>query len=111
MTKIKIANEDYRLSLQIESLIELEDELGYNPLEVIVNAANERLPKLREMVLFLKYAMKRYNHSVDSKKAMELFKTYLNEGHEVFDLIPIFVEVLQNDGVIGKAEGESESKN
>lgn len=110
MTSIIISDKEFKLSLPLEELISLEKELGYNPIEMFIKAEQGTLPKVTDLIIFFKHCLARYNHNIDTTRAMGLFQEYLKEGHEMFDMVPVFVEVMQDSGLIGSEE-EVESKN
>lgn len=110
MTTIRISDKDFNLSLPLEELISLEKELGYNPIEMFIKTEQGTLPKTGDLIIFLKHCLVRYNHGINNTQVMGLFQEYLKDGHEMFDIVPVLVEVMQDSGLIG-SEKEDESKN
>jgi hypothetical protein len=48
-------------------------------------------------------------------KVYDLYDEYVADGHTLFDLVPVFIEVFQESGYLGKDnaknKGEEEVKN
>ena len=59
-----------------------------------------------DVILFLQYMLQAYHHGYNMEKTMDLFDTYIEEGHNMFELIPTFVEVLTEAGYIPKQDEE-----
>jgi len=57
--------------------------------------------------------LKPLNHGITLDSVYDLIDAYMNDGHQLFDIIPIFVEVLKKAGFINlPADNEAvEEKN
>ena len=44
------------------------------------------------------------NHGMSIDKVYDLFDKYVEEGHNMYDLIPLFVEVFQESGYMPTAK-------
>ena len=107
-TEITIGNNTYKLRLNTRTSIDLEKKLGYNPLNLIMEMADNKMPKKMDVIIFLQSMLQVYHHGMNMDKVMDLFDVYIEEGHNMFDLVQPFVEVLTEAGYIPKDNGESE---
>lgn len=113
--ELTIKNETYKLRLNTRASISLEKALGRSPLAVFMDIDSGKMPKLQDMLLILHATLQPMNHNMNLDKVYDLFDDYVSEGHTVFDLVPVFVEVFQECGYLNKpgasSEGEEEAKN
>jgi hypothetical protein len=112
MTEINIGKDTFRLRLNTRSSIQLEKALGYNPLNMLIDAADNKMPKKMDVITMLHAMLQAYHHGYTLDKTMDLFDLYIDDGHNMFEIIPTFVEVLTDAGYIPKdAEGKNEGTN
>lgn len=107
-TTLTIKDNDYKLRLTTRTAIDLEKKLGYNPLNLIMEMTENKMPKIMDVVVFLHGMLQQYHHGMNIDKVMDLFDDYIEDGHSMFDLVPPFVEVLTEAGYIPKDTGEEE---
>lgn len=111
-TTITIGNKDYKARLNVKALVDIERKLKTNPLNVIMEMANEKLPSLEVLLTFLQASLTTYNHNIDMDKTYELFDTYCEEGGDLSKFMEeIFVPILSTSGLIPKEHKEEEEKN
>jgi hypothetical protein len=108
-----IGDETYKLRLTTKSSIALEKALGYNPITMLMDIDEGKMPKLSDILITLQAMLQTYHHGMNMDKVYEIFDKYVAEGKSMFDLIPVFVEVFQQSGYIsaGGAEEETNEKN
>ena len=112
MTKIEINGEEYTLRLTTANLLDIEEKLGYNPIGLFIGMRTDKLPKLKDLLIVLHGSMQSLNHGISFAKVCELFDQWCQEGHNQFDLIPIFLDVFVEGGFLNaEAEEEDEPKN
>lgn len=111
--ELTIGGEIYKLRLTTKNSIQLERALGYNPLTMLMEIDKGKMPKLNDVITILQYCLLPYHHGFNLDKTMELFDTYVEDGHNMFDLIPVFIEVFKNSGYISKEVtiGDTAEKN
>ena len=111
-TELNIGNECYKLRLTTRTSIALEKALGFNPITMLMEIDNGVMPKLGDCLTMLHAMLQTYHHGYNMDKVMELFDKYVADGKNMFDLIPVFVQVFEQSGYItsGKdaVEGEVE---
>lgn len=104
-----VGGEDYRLRLTTKATVDLEKKLGRNPLSAFVDMGEGKLPTMSETALLLQAAMQPLNHGITEAKTYDLMDAYFEEGHNLFDLVPVLVEVFQVSGLMGKEEPDEKN--
>lgn len=108
-TELKIGEESYKLRLTTKASIALEKALGYNPITMLMEIDNGVMPKLGDCLIMLQSMLQTYHHGYTMEKVYDLFDAYVADGKNMFDLIPVFVEVFENSGYISTSkDGASE---
>lgn len=108
-TELIIGKDSYKLRLSTKRAVDLERALGFNPLQIFFDVNNGKLPKLSDLMIMLQYFLQDMQHGIKLEDAYEIYDRYVAEGHNMFDLIPLFIEVLKESGFM--AEEVDESKN
>ena len=107
-----IGGEIFKLKLTTRASIQLERSLGYNPITMLMDIDNGKMPKLADILIILQAMLQTYHHGYTLDKTMDLFDRYVEDGKSMFDLIPVFIDVFQESGYITKtSEVEDEVKN
>ena len=101
-----IGGESYKLRLTTKNSIALEKTLGYNPITMLMEIDEGKMPKLGDMLVMLQAMLQPYHHGFNMDKTMDLFDKYVEEGKSMFDLIPVFVEVFEQSGYITSSKGD-----
>lgn len=101
-TTIIIKGQEYKLKLRTVDVVQLEKKLGHSLMDVFMGMQDEKIPQLRELLAIMHASMAAFNHGINEAKFYELYDSYIEEGHNMFDLIPIILELLQNGGIIPK---------
>lgn len=99
-TIITINGQEYKLRLRTMDVVQLEKKLGHNLMDMFMGIQDEKLPQLKDMLAVLHGSMAAYNHGITEFRLYELYDQWLEEGHSMFDLVPIIMELMQNGGVI-----------
>jgi hypothetical protein len=110
-TELTIGGDVYKLRLNTRASIQLEKTLGYNPLKVFMDASENQLPKMHDMVIFLHAMLQPYHHGMNMDKVMDLFDTYIAEGNNMYSMIPVFADVLKQSGYLPEGEEKEPSDN
>lgn len=108
-TELNIGNETYKLRLTTRASIALEKSLGYNPMEMFLAVERGIMPKLGDMLTMLHAMLQPLHHGITLDKVYDLFDEFVADGHNQYDLLPVFVEVFQDSGYMPKnVEGQIE---
>ena len=109
-TEFTAGERTYKLRLTTKGIVSLERKLGYNPLQMFMGIDSDVLPKFSDMIKVLHQMLQTYEHGITEDDAYEIYDAYVADGHSMWDLIPVLIEVFQEAGFLPK-EGDGESKN
>lgn len=109
-TDLNIGGESYKLRLTTKNSIALEKALGYNPITMLMDIDAGTMPKLGDILIMLQMMLQPYHHGFTMDKTMDLFDKYVEDGNSMFDLIPVFVSVLEQSGYISSKKDGSEGE-
>lgn len=101
-TIIEIRGKEYKLKLRTVDVVRLEKKLGHSLMDMFMGMQNDKIPQLGELLAVVHAAMGAYNHGITENAFYDLYDAYVDEGHNMFDLIPIVLELMQNGGIIPK---------
>ena len=91
-------NKDYKLRLNTRNLVQLEKQLGCNPLSIF--GEGEELPTVTTMVQVLYASLVQYNHGISLNDAYDIFDDYLADGHAMTDFISVIIDIYKVSGLI-----------
>ena len=109
--ELVIGNDSYKLRLSTKRAVDLEKALGFNPLQIFFDVNNGKLPKLSDLMVMLQYFLLDMQHGIKLDDAYDIYDKYVADGHNMFDLIPLFIDVLKESGFMVDDSEEVESKN
>lgn len=109
-TELIIGGETYKLRLNTRSSISLEKALGYNPINLLMQMEQNKMPKLTDIIIVLQAMLQCFHHGITVDKTMDLFDAYVADGKGMFDLLPIFIEVFKQSGYISNTPDEAEEE-
>ena len=89
-------NKEYRLRLNTRNIVNLEKQLGCNPLAIFGNG--DELPTITTMVYILYASMQQYQHGITLDKAFDIFDEYLEE-HQMTDFLPVIIDICKTSGL------------
>lgn len=99
----------YKLRLTTRGIVSLEKKLGYNPLQMFMNIDEDVLPKFGDMITVLHQTLQAYEHGITEDDAYEIYDAYVADGHTMWDLVPLLIEVFREAGFLPKEEGDSKN--
>ena len=102
-TELQIGEEIFKLRLNTKNSLMLERALAYNPIALLMDIDQVKMPKLADILIILHAMLQTYHHGYDMNKVYDLFDRYSEDGKSMFDLIPVFIEVFEQSGYITKA--------
>lgn len=109
---LTVKDTDYKLRLNAKACIDLEKKLGENPVNTIINIANnlsnQTLPNLDPILTIFHACMTQYNHSVSMNDMYAIYDNYVDEGHNMYELISVIIEVFKVSGLMPE---DTEGKN
>ena len=112
MTTLNIGRNTYELRLNTRASIALEKALGFNPINMFMAIERGDMPRLNDMLIMLHAMLQPMNHGMNMDKVYDLYDEYVADGRNLFDLVPVFIEVFQDAGYMAKtSEIEGQEKN
>lgn len=112
MTTVTMGRNTYELRLNTRASIALEKALGFNPISMFMAIERGDMPRLNDMLIMLHAMLQPMNHGMNMDKVYDLYDEYVADGHNLFDLVPVFIEVFQDAGYMAKtSEIEGAEKN
>ena len=110
--ELQVGDKVYKLRLTTRALLQIEKNLGYNPIQMFMGITKDNIPKLADILIILHGMLTSLEHNITMEKTCDIFDQYTEDGHTQFDLIPVFVEVFTMAGFMtANDEEEAESKN
>lgn len=104
--EFEAGNKVYKLRLSTRNTVQLEKQLGCNPLSIFGNG--DTIPTITTLVYILHASIQQLNHSVTLNDAYDIFDTWLAEGHSMTDFLPIVLEIYKVSGIISGEKEEAE---
>lgn len=99
----------YMLKLTVRGIVQLEKDLGYNPLQMFMGIDEDVLPKLGDIIRVLHRTMQPFNHGISLDDTYDIYEDFIQDGHTMWDIIPVLINVFIEAGFLPK--GEEEAKN
>lgn len=96
--EFKVGNETYNLRLPTKEIINLEKEIGMNPL-MIFGKNGDNIPTITVMVAILFASMKQLNHGITKDKVYEIFDKYIEEN-SIESFGEVILEIYKVSGLI-----------
>ncbi len=125
---LTIGNEEYKLKLNTNAVILIEDKLEGNILDgilVLGNSANIKtdkngnikadkmnkipIPSLKYCVTILWGALQKFHHGMTFSKTCDLVDEYIEAGNTQLDLFTEIMDLLTESGILGTPEEETEN--
>jgi hypothetical protein len=103
----KAGNKEYKLRLTTRSIVNLEKQLGCNPL-MIFGPNGDQVPTISTMVVILHASLQAYEHGISMDKAYEIFDEYLEDGNSTVKFTDVIFEIYKASGIMPKEVGDSE---
>lgn len=108
MKTLKVKNKEYQLRLTTKGCVNIELRIGQNPLNVFIQASENHMPKMNDLMIMLHECLNACNHGIKIDDVYNLYDEYCEEGGDFMSLIELLVEVFEDAGFIPK---EEDSKN
>lgn len=125
---LTVGNEEYKLKLNTNAVILIEDKLEGNILDgilVLGNTANIKtdkngnikadkmnkvpIPSLKYCVTILWGALQKFHHGMTFSKTCDLVDEYIEAGKTQLDLFTEIMDLLTESGILGTPEEETEN--
>ena len=96
---------EYKLRINTRATVALEKKIGCNPLAIFGDG--DTMPTITTMVAILHASLQQYEHNISLDDAYDIWDSWVADGHDMTEFIPIILEVYKESGIIknkGKAE-------
>jgi len=108
MIYLKTTKNEYQLRLTTKGCVSCEKRIGKNPLNVFMEANENRIPKISDLMVILHECILPSNHGIKIDDVYDIYDDYCADGNTLMDLIDLLVKVFEESGFIPK---EAEGKN
>ena len=101
MVTMTVDGKDYVLKATTKKVLEMEDRLGFNPLNVIIRMRNEELPKLGEVLIILHCLLQSMNHGLSFADTIDLYTNYCQENENgMLSVLQLIIKAFEDSGLI-----------
>lgn len=98
--EFEVGKEVYKLRLTTRSLIGLEQDLGYSPLQLFGVGDNPKTPSIEDMLKVFKASLKAYHEELKEDDVYAIFDTWIEDGHITSEFLAIIIKVYKASGLL-----------
>lgn len=95
---------EYKLRLTTRSIVQLEKQIGRNPLMIFGDG--EEIPTITNMVNVLYFSLQSLQSGITLNDAYNIYDTYIADGHTTTDFIKVIIDIYRASGIIPTEEAE-----
>lgn len=95
---------EYKLRLTTRSIVQLEKNIGCNPLMLFGNG--EEIPTITNMVNVLYSSLQSLQNGITLNDAYDIYDAYIADGHTTTDFIKVIIDIYRASGIIPTEEAE-----
>ena len=125
---LTVGNEEYKLKLNTNATILIEDKLGGNILDGVLELGKASdikvdedggvdveqmskipMPSLKYCVTVLWGALQKFHHGMTFSKTCDLVDEYIEAGNTQLDLFAEIMDLLTESGILGDSKEETEN--
>lgn len=99
-TDFEVGGKALKLRLTSQACVNLEKKLGRNPVAVFMDVSKGGLPTLSDVVAILHACLQPLEHGYTEAAVYSLYDEYVDDGHNLYDLFPVLIEVFQISGLM-----------
>ena len=100
MKLLEVKGKEYQLRLTTKACVKCEQRLGKNPLNVFLEASDNKMPKINDLMVILHECLNTCNHGIKIDDVYDLYDDYCEEGNSITDLIELLIDVFKDAGFI-----------
>ena len=89
---------EYKLRLTTRAIVQLEKQIGRNPLMIFGNG--EEIPTITNMVNVLYFSLQSLQNGITLNDAYDIYDTYIADGHTTTDFIKVIIDIYRASGII-----------
>lgn len=103
-------DKNYRCKMSTRALVDMERALGENPINIFVGMADNKMPKLEDLLIILFCSMQDLNHGIKKSDIYDIFDDYCENGGSIMSLTEFLANLLSESGIMGKPEDEKKEE-
>lgn len=108
MKYLKTNDKEYQLRLTTKACVKIESRIGKNPLNVFIEASDNQMPRMSDLMIILHECLLTVNHGISLDDVYDIYDKYCEAGGNFMTLIELLIQVFEESGFIPK---EDEVKN
>lgn len=94
----EVGGNTYKLRLTTRSIVNLEKNIGMNPLSVFGDGKS--LPTLTLLLEIFHASLQHMNHGITKDKTYEIYDQWIEEGNEMSDFVNVIMEIYKVSGLV-----------
>lgn len=110
-TTLKTKNQEYKLRLNVKSLINLEKRLGKNPMSIFMGIKKDELPLMEDMLVIFHESLQNQQHGITIDDVYNIYDEYIEEGNTYVDFISVILDIFKTSGIIKEESKGRKAKN
>lgn len=107
MKTLKLKDETYQLRLTTKGCVNIEQRIGQNPLNIFIQASENKMPKIGDLMVILHECINSTNHGIKIDDVYNIYDKYCEEGGDYMTLIELLVGVFEDAGFVPKEESKN----
>lgn len=106
-TEFTVGKKTLKLRLTTRTIVALEKKLGKNPLSIFNGMQHMEMPLVSDIIMLLHASLQALEHGYTEDMVYDLYDEYIEDGHDIRDIIEVIYEVFQASGLLKKEEEAS----
>lgn len=102
-TDFRVGDKTLKLRITARASVALEKKLGKNPICIFLDDKSGKIPSQSEVLAVLHASLQALEHGYTEEAVYKLFDEYVDEGHNLYDLVQVIVEVFQDSGIMPRS--------
>ena len=108
-TEFHVGGKALKLRITARACVAMEKKLGRNPVSIFLDGASGNLPTLSDVLTVIHASLQALEHGYTEDAVYRLYDEYVEEGHNMYDLIPVIIDVFKVSGIFtDEAPGETD---
>ena len=100
-------NKEYKLKLNVGSIMALEKKIGVNPAAVFgLDEKKPEIPTITTMVTILWASLQDAEHGITLADAQDIFQAWLDDGNTPTDFIKVIMDIYKVSGILKAGKNE-----
>ena len=101
-----LKGKEFRLKIDTRNSIALEKRIGTNPMNILMEAQDGKIPSFEALLLIFHAALQKYQHGISMERVYDIYDAYVEDGHDMTDFMTLIMEVLSVSGYINMHKNE-----